>query len=76
MLTCRSTGASGVVFVDGALEYLDTADMSMDLKILTLPLSGVVDTTAGGTFGLTATWQTADISNTWTTRVLSVEVLN
>lgn len=76
LITCRSTGVSGVVFVDGSLEYLDPSDMSMDIRNMTLPSSGVVDTTVGGTFGLTATWQTADTANTWTTRVLSIEVLN
>lgn len=76
LLTCRSTGVSGVVICDGMYQYLDGSTFAMTTRGLTRPASGVVNTTASGLFDITAQWSLNDVSNVLTVVDALVEALN
>lgn len=76
IITCRSTGATGTLETVIDWEYETTTGSS---AIERLDVSGtltVVDTTAAGALDVTYQWGTANASNTLTSEVALVQVLN
>lgn len=75
ILTCRSTGASGTVQVDGSISY-STGIGLLGASYLIDTAPNVIDTTISQALGVTGTWGTASASNTMSITNVSVEVLN
>jgi len=77
LVTCRSTGASGSVSSGGDMTRLTSssgANADFGFTKNTGPVT--IDTTAGQTLDLTATFNIADVANTITCTNLTVEILN
>lgn len=76
LLTCRSTGATGTI--EGAIWFSYTnAAGATDARVINVaPASGTVDTTSSQDVNPSVKWGTASPSNTITSRLGSIEVLN
>lgn len=78
-IVCRTAGAAGASVVAGCIwfEY-DTTTGAGAVNVLNVPLTTVttVDTTASGALDLTFQWGTASPSNTISSLIVTVEVLN
>lgn len=75
-LTCRAAGASGTIAGDIWFAY-DTATGTGAIQGLNIaPTTATVDTTASGAIDLTWEWGAADIANTVSCVIASVEVIN
>lgn len=75
-ITCRTTGASGTVMVNGNTDY-DTGVLAQGtLSLNNAGATTTIDTTASQILDVTFTWATANASNTISTTTASVEVLN
>jgi len=76
LMTCRTTGAAGTIETNIIFEY-ETTIGSSPIERFDIPgTSTVVDTTAIGALDATFQWGTASASNTLTSEVALVEVLN
>lgn len=75
-ITCRTTGATGTILVDGNASY-DTGTLSRGFAALNNTGSATsIDTTASQLIDVTLQWTTASTSNTISTTNARVEVLN
>lgn len=75
-LTCRAAGASGTIAGDIWFAY-DTATGTGAIQGLNIaPTTATVDTTASGAIDLTWEWGAADVANTVSCVIASVEVIN
>lgn len=74
-LTCRTTGATGTVISSGVMLYDKNANASNAIGIINTGTT-TIDTTASQAFDVTFDWGTASASNTITSQIGTVEVLN
>jgi hypothetical protein len=65
-ITCRTTGASGSVIAQGALEYYTGSSAPNSISMITTGGAITLDTTAAKDIELTAAWGTANASDTMT----------
>lgn len=75
-LTCRTTGASGTIEATTDFEYETSVGSSPIEKFNIAGASTTFDTTASGALDLTWTWGTASASNTITSQIAIIQVLN
>jgi len=78
-ITCRTAGAAGASTVAGSVWFTyDTTTGAGAMNGLDIPVTTVttVDTTASGALDLTFQWGTASASNTISSLIATVEVLN
>jgi len=76
LITCRTTGATGTLETNVIFEYETTTGVSPIERFDIAGTSTVVDTTASAALDATFQWGTASASNTLTSEVAIVEVLN
>lgn len=75
IITCRSTGSSGTLQVDGSVSYA-TGTGLLGASYLINITPGTIDTTLSQALGVTGTWGIANAANTMSVTNVSVEVLN
>jgi len=76
IITCRTTGGTGTLETNVIFEYETTTGSSPIQRFDIAGTSTVVDTTASGALDATFQWGTASASNTITSEIALVEVLN
>lgn len=76
IMTCRTIGATGTVETVVNFEYETTMGSSPIQRLDIAGTSTVIDTTASAAIDCTFQWGTASASNTLTSQVALVEVLN
>lgn len=77
LITCRTTGASGTVMVDGEVSYQTVTAGVMGIDPLNnAGATTVVDTTTSQAIGVTVQWDSATSSRSITGTVVIVESLN
>ena len=76
LITCRTTGATGTLETNVIFEYETTTGSSPIQRYDIAGTSTVIDTTASGAIDATFQWGTASASNTLTSEIALVEVLN
>ena len=75
-LTCRTTGVSGIIETNIDFMYETTTGASAVEQLTISGTSTTFDTTASGALDATFQWGTASASNTITSEIALVEVLN
>jgi hypothetical protein len=75
-MTCRTTGGSGTIETNVIFEYETTTEVTPIERFDISGTSTVVDTTVSGALDATFQWGTASASNTITSQISYVEVLN
>lgn len=73
-MTCLTTGASGTAVGQGYLQYRNV--MAGETLSSASATSVTIDTTVNNTLDVTLQWGTASASNTWTTFMGTVSILN
>jgi len=76
VLTCRTTGATGTVMTSGRVGYQITGNAVIWDELNNAGATTTIDTTAATALDVTVTWSAANASNTVTSLVGSLEVLN
>lgn len=78
LLTCRTTGATGTLFVQGytTIYAASSADMTVYGRQLVATSAVTIDTTATGQLNITYQWSNARAGNTITSTNATIEVLN
>jgi len=76
LITCRTTGGTGTLETNIIFEYETTTGASAIERFDIPGTNTVVDTTASGALDATFQWGTASASNTLTSEIALVEVLN
>ena len=76
IITCRTTGASGSLEAMLDFYYETTGGSSPINAFVIAGTTTTFDTTASGALDVTWEWGTASVSNTITSRIAYVEVLN
>ncbi len=72
VVTCRTTGATGTVFAQGTADFDNGSGAYIHLPMKTTA-TVTIDTTASQAIGFTATWATADPSNTLSATNVTVQ---
>lgn len=75
-ITCRTTGASGTVVVDGQVDYETAAGIRSFGPLNNAGATTTVNTTGSLVLDVTATWATASTSNSISSTVNAIEILN
>jgi len=78
IMTCRTTGATGTIFVQGSttIYAASSADMTVYGRQIVTTSAVTIDTTATGQLNVTYQWSAARAGNTITSTNSVIEVLN
>lgn len=73
--TCRTVGATGTMYTQGTFSY-DTNVTGFAMEDMVSSATVTLDTTASQALDVTATWGTANVSNTMTGTNVMIEIVN